>query len=485
MKNQKPSAIPIYHGSIIRIEQHNDIDNTSDLIVRVPNFHHLSLPSLNISNLPSHDIQSNNLDSQRESRPKRRAPICPILHDLQHRFPSKTRSQSEIHSRLINTKRLAIGLRNLSRVITTTCKSKQASSVNTRPFIPALPDVEVITENFQKPTITKKTAKHENSTSKFFTPKFLFIKRKHFRTKKQQTTLKPIDIENSNKHSTIDESSTKINVKDVESEQPKEATSTTIPIQITTDGKTSLCNISIELCFYLKFLAEPKTETIEKLIPNIPIFAIDPESTSTHRYCTIPRSPSDPHTVITDDTVSSMDLSRSIFQSNTSISKEKNDSTTGVEILININNTQTQDYNENIEDRIHVVHPNGDTYSEYYEVTYELDPECQNIIHDEKSIQLSLDPVKYDELSKVVSTWLPSLPDDTPSHNYDEVEDHNINESYEKTRENLNITSLEISPKITRVKFQSLEDTSQISNDPSTSIIFHNEFFFLSFIFIV
>jgi len=194
--NSKQPSIPIYHGSIIHIEQHRDNENISDLIVRVPNFRHLSLPSVMISTIP---INNNQL-SETEVRIKRRAPICPIRN--------KTNlNQSEI--KLTNAKRLAIGLRNLSRTIITNCKLKRSTNINQITIIPVLPDVEVITENIQQPIFVKKIHKNQNSTSKFF------IKRKYFNIKKKQSSLNSVNTQTDTEDKTFENSRININENEI------------------------------------------------------------------------------------------------------------------------------------------------------------------------------------------------------------------------------------------------------------------------------
>ena len=81
-------------------------------------------------------------------------------------------------------------------------------------IIPVVPDVEVITEKFEIPTITKEKRKTPNSSSKFLTPKILFIKRKHFKIKRKQQS--PDSVETH----TDAEDNTNVNLKDNESIKP-------------------------------------------------------------------------------------------------------------------------------------------------------------------------------------------------------------------------------------------------------------------------
>jgi hypothetical protein len=176
------SSMPVYHGSILRIEQHSDDQNASDLIIRVPNFQRVSLPS-------------NDNDSKQPARIKRRAPICPILYgptpnlsttNSTHNFDNLKLSQT----RVSNTNRLTTGLRSLSRAFTHGCKSKRSSVISEITTIPsALPDVEVMTEKLEVPKSSNKNLKHQNSISmipKLSPPKILFIKRKNLKIRKKQ-----------------------------------------------------------------------------------------------------------------------------------------------------------------------------------------------------------------------------------------------------------------------------------------------------------
>lgn len=43
-----------------------------------------------------------------------------------------------------------------------------------------------------------------------------------------------------------------------------------------------------------------------------------------------------------------------------------------------------EDNDSDIEERLYVVHPNGDTYSECYEITYELGPEYKKYSNKEQ-----------------------------------------------------------------------------------------------------
>jgi len=170
--------MPVYHGSILRIEKHSDDQNASDLIIRVPNFQRLSLPS-------------NSTDSQQPARIKRRAPICPILYGPAPNLSTTniTHNLNLSQTQVSNTNRLTTGLRSLSRAFTHGCKSKRSSVISEITIPSALPDVEVMTEKLEVPKSSNKNLKHQNSISmmpKLSPPKILFIKRKHSKIRKKQ-----------------------------------------------------------------------------------------------------------------------------------------------------------------------------------------------------------------------------------------------------------------------------------------------------------
>ncbi|CAF0789544.1 unnamed protein product [Adineta steineri] len=346
-KNHKPPSIPIYQGSIIRIEKHHDKQNISDLIVRVPNFRHSSSsPSVTISTCPTNINELNERESQRETSFKRRAPICPIFNgsrnhslssnlDTTNTINNSNVNQTESNIRLTNTKRITIGLKNLSQTLTTNCKSKRTTTttdINEITIIPALPDVEVITEDFQIPSSSspKSNTKNQNLTSKFLTPKILSIKQKCCKIKRKQPSSNIIHIQSSSEDATIENSQTDINSKDDESNH------------------------------------EVKQESTQ-LKPKIPIILFDFESSSTHRYSTIPGFPLNSHNL--EDISSTNNI-----QTDTFISKDNLDSSTDMQSSI-------PSHDDNIDETVYVVHPNGDTYSECYEVTYEFDPEFQQFLN--------------------------------------------------------------------------------------------------------
>ncbi|CAF2043823.1 unnamed protein product [Rotaria magnacalcarata] len=446
LKNDKPLSIPIFHGSIIRIEQHKDDENLSDLILRVPNVHYLSLPSIDISSIINGHDQLHETESQQELCAKRRAPICPILKNLRDNTLSSNQNQPETNSPLINTKRLAVGLRNLSRAFTANCKSKPPSNVNEITIIPVLPDVEVITENFQVPKLSEKTTKSENSTSKFVAPKIFFIKRKHFRLKRKQPSAVSTNIEIETKPTMIENTSTNINSKDNQVEESKQTISNKINSQI-----------------------EQKLTTNETIIPHSSILISGHESSSINRYSSILQLPSNSQITIADknekNLPSSIDISANIIQSNPFISTETvNLKINDIKSSIHIDNEQIEDNNSNIEERLYIVHPNGDTFSECYEVTYEFDPENRNRfnnaqehmhiakVEDQSLIKFKMDPFVYEDLGSTV-TAISKI----TSNSYNEIEDDHSDQPFQESQSRIT--------DVTQVKFHSFENISQINHD--------------------
>lgn len=211
-KIQINPSMPIFQGSIVRIEQYKDDQNTSDLIVRVPNFQRLSRLSKDIENKP-------------QTRTKRRAPICPVLSTLHQgnnpnalntNIKNNVKNVNINQSQVASTSRLATGLRSLSRAFTYGCRSRRSSSITDLTHCSALPDVEVMKEKMTMPITPRKP-------TKLVTPKILFIKRKHFKIKKKpplpsvsidtqtdlennQVNRKPTSSTTINKHSEVKKS---------------------------------------------------------------------------------------------------------------------------------------------------------------------------------------------------------------------------------------------------------------------------------------
>jgi hypothetical protein len=388
--NETNSSMPVYHGSIVRIEQHNDNQNISDLIVRVPNFQSLSLPSITISS-ESSIIDDQSSDTNRK-RIKRRAPICPI--NPSNKLDLSASKQNG--TRVANTSRLTTGLRSLSRVFTHGCKSKRSASINEITFPPPLPDVEVMTEKLQ--VSSRKSSRYESTIPKLITPKMLSIQRKHLKIKKKDSSSSisidtSTDIENNHlpKPTTlfprfVNDHIEQMNFDKEINEQDNQTTS----IQLTYEGIIS----NIQLLFFLqisslKFLVD---QQISQLISSI-----DAESLSTHRYSTVPDTSTEND--ISLKTTRPFRVQTSILQPDISVVRigttdltteidrllpgekrlnEENDSATYNQSFIHM------DIEEKENDWYKVIHINDETFAESYEVTYQLDPEYQNSI-DNKS----------------------------------------------------------------------------------------------------
>jgi hypothetical protein len=91
-------------------------------------------------------------------------------------------------------------------------------------------------------------------------------------------------------------------------------------------------------------------------------------------------------------------------KNDTLISKENNVVSTDRQSLVSSSDQQTQHYDTDVEDTVYVVHPNGDTYSECYEVTYEFNPEFQHFL-DTKT-----DQFYFPENESITNYYLTEMP---------------------------------------------------------------------------
>ena len=201
----------------------------------------------------------------------------------------------------------------------------------------------------------------------------LFIKRKCFKIKRKQSSSSSSSNSTDTEVNTIGKSQISINLKDNEVEAKR-----TTSVEPNSQGKQMIL-FSLKL---LNSLVEQQSTTIAQLIPKIPILLIDSESSSTHRYCTISGVKVDPRTtIINNDT-------EDISSTNIFISRENN-----ALPIDRPSSEQTRQYDDNNEDAVYIVHPNGDTYSECYEVSYQFDPEFQHFL-DNKKEQLYLPEIE-------------------------------------------------------------------------------------------
>ena len=317
LENTQPPSIPIYHGSILHIEQHENDRNKSDLIVRVPNFHHVSVPSVTIT---INETRVDQRANQREGSVKRRAPICPIINANQ--------------SSLTPPKRFTVGLRNFRRAVITNFRVKPSTNTNQITLVPVLPDVEVIRGKFDVTPTEKKPRKHSGPTSKFLVPKILLIKRKYFKMNKK-----------------------------------RQSSGNTVQAQ--TDSEANRTNENSRAYFHVKIDESEEENQMNKS---------DHEEKNTS-FVSDNEQPS--------NTTKGPDIRPpEIFISNSTI-----------DLITDRSTTDQKDHDEEEEDlegRIYIVHPNGDTYSECYEITYEFDPEFQRFIDQHKE-QIDLPVVRGKE----------------------------------------------------------------------------------------
>ena len=241
---------------------------------------------------------------------------------------------------------------------------------------------------------------------------------------------------------------------------------------------------------FLKCLVKQQSTTIAQLVSNIPIALSNPESSSTPHSCMISgvsqiTMTKDISSTIAIENEPSSNLDQKMTLAHL-LSEENVDSITDSQSLVPIDNDQTHYYDDNIEEQLYVVHPNGDTFSECYEVTYELDPQYRNeqiylseiqgmqylklfyliIVFslDQSSIPINIyfNPFEYQDLTSTLTSWLPILPSIT--------QNDRILQRLENNDRSLEYLEAPTITNIHRVKFRSLEDLSQISNDQTSSI---------------
>ena len=189
--NLPPASLPIYQGTIVRIEENSEKENSSDLIIRIPNFQHFSC---------SKEIDEN--ENEKIIRVKRRAPMCPTLSISAMKSGSceeeTNENQAKTNVRLNHRQRFAAGLRHFSRVLATSYKTKPSVNLDRITFVPMLPDVEVMPEPLgQEKSINL-------STSKLISPKVFCIKKRNFKIKRRHspsTSAESQIVSKSNKNS--------------------------------------------------------------------------------------------------------------------------------------------------------------------------------------------------------------------------------------------------------------------------------------------
>lgn len=427
------SSMPVYQGSIVRIEQHTEDRNISDLIIRVPNYQHASSPT-------------NNTASQSSTRIKRRAPLCPALYGPDPQLSTTNNTQDlldqshQTETRTMTPNRIATGLRSLSRAFTYGCISKRTTSISEITTPPsALPDVEVMTEKLQIVASTNRSAKH--STPKLIPPKIMSVKRKHSKMKKQPIETSQTQTEQNLARLTSTSAPTIATTSYAEVTKPGTPKVTSFLHRLADenpvieaihhkkeddDDDKEQHNESIRLSFdgrminrtFSKFsfssLVEQQFATISQLIADLRVSPTDAGSLSTHRYSTISANIADIQISTTDqhrDGIPSPEspfnqvaydpnpkpsslspkldrpfrVQTSILQPDISVIRVGvSDFTIGidqrlpgekdfVELISNIDQEET----ETDKDRYEVIQTNVETLAECYEVTYQMDPEQQ------------------------------------------------------------------------------------------------------------
>ena len=359
-------SMPVYHGSILRIEQRADDENTSDLIVRVPNFQRLSLPSMTISN------DSSLTDGQSTSlyRTKRRAPICPLLHGSPHPpNPLKMSSSSSptpisptsLHA--LPTHRLTEGIRSISRALTHGCRSKRSSSITEVTYPSPLPDVEVMQEGL--PT------SNDGSTTKFSTPKIFFLKRQVKQTRLHSQTdqsppasTEPVYYADVNK--TMSKTTSFMHRFELESEEKdlEEPVEPATSIDLMSEGKLS----SLILRSHVSSLISV-TQSLPSLAQMNPVSSLDDTpSLSKHRYSTISAIVTDIRNIVSDHETDEIVLKpprtfhvpTSLLQPDISV------------IRVGTNHFPSDLTTQPLQEEIEPETPD-DILSECYEVTYQVD----------------------------------------------------------------------------------------------------------------
>jgi len=274
-------------------------------------------------------------------------------------------------------------------------------------------------------------------------------------------------------------------------------------------------------------IVEQQFTAISQLISDVAISSIDADSLSTHRYSTIsaivpdtrisitdndtegvsspeqpspiilptstgisydfdskPSSPSIPHH-ISAKIDRPFRIQTSILQPDISVIRMgTNDLTTGVDRRLpgekisneQIDSTSTIEQKQNDDNHIEqgwygVIHPDDETFTECYEITYQIDPRYPN---EKEQIKGKQDFKK----------WLPLI----PQNEYEQIErDNSINQkSQQFEKRDHSLEHLETSSKeqeilinnITRNKFHSVDDLSRTSNDQTSSRKYNLIFFF-------
>ncbi|UJR30266.1 hypothetical protein I4U23_017804 [Adineta vaga] len=435
-------SMPVYHGSIIHVEPHNDDRNTLDLIIRIPNFQHSSFPT-------------NDMDAKQQTSIKRRAPICPILNNSNVTNTMESMNQENIHrvniqqSRMIHSNRLTTGLRSLSRAFTHSCRSKRTESITEITFPRSLPDVEVITEKCES-SLSKKTPKEHTfsiTNPKLTPPKILFIKRKDLEMKKRQvssSSSSSIDIQPNLKHKRLDQASTSTIITTQYSEitrsnTPKvtsflqglnEQNNLTQPMNISQDDNHDEMESTS-----LTYEVEQQLKAICQLVSDQPVSSIDADSLSTHRYSSISAMiRENPSEEISSPDESSVNILPTVIEISENIDKQLSSKSfrpfriqTSIlqpdisVVRIGTSNLTTRtdhilpgeiDFNDKQkiekiieEDYSDEIQSNEEIFAECYEVTYQVDENEQIISQVTNPNEIILNPSDYQQIDSDLSDF--------------------------------------------------------------------------------
>ncbi|CAF1302312.1 unnamed protein product [Adineta ricciae] len=449
-RSESTRSMPVYHGTIIHVEPHNNNRNTSDLIIRIPNFQ--CSPS-----------SASDTDTKPQQIIKRRAPICPVLSN-----PNTANNRENIRhvdlkqTKIVQSNRLTTGLRSLGRAFTHNCRSKRTASITEVIFPRSLPDVEVLNEKCETLSSSKKTAKDDTFSStipKMTPPKISFVKQKDLPTKRRQvsssssSSLSSTDMRRDLKHQRLDQISTST----ILTTQYTEVTKSNSP-RVTSflqgldedDHSAEAVHICEEDDHHeiettsLTYEVEQQIKAICQLVSDQPVSSVEADSLSIHRYSSISTiipenrteeisSPDKPFAVMLP---TSMEISENInrkwssrpyrpFHIETSILQPDisvvrigtNNLTTEIgRILPGEMSFHGRQQIESIleEDSANEIQFNDEVFAECYEVTYQLDESKRITNQSITPAQIILNPLEYRQLV----TGLP----ETSSKQHEQIE---------------------------------------------------------------
>ncbi|CAF0819690.1 unnamed protein product [Adineta ricciae] len=433
-RSESTRSMPVYHGTIIHVEPHSNNRNTSDLIIRIPNFQ--CSPS-----------SASGTNPKLQQTIKRRAPICPVLSNLNTANNRENIRHVDLkQTQIVQSNRLTTGLRSLGRAFTHNCRSKRSASITEVIFPRSLPDVEVLNEKCETLSSSKKTVKDDTFSStipKMTPPKISFVKRKNLPTKKRQvsssssSSLSSTDMRRELKHQRLDQISTST----ILTTQYTEVTKSNSP-KVTSflqgldedDHSAEAVHICEEDDHHemqsssLTYEVEQQIKAICQLVSDQPVSSVETDSLSIHRYSSISTiipenrteeiSASDKPFTVTLPT--SMEISESInrklssrpyrpFHIQTSILQPdisvvrigtSNLATEIGCILPGETGFHGKQQIESIleEDSTNGIQSNDEVFTECYEVTYQLDESKRIANQSITPTQIILNPSEYRQL---------------------------------------------------------------------------------------